>query len=37
VPDNEIKNMIAHSYEQVVNGLPKAQRERISSIGVKRN
>ncbi|HEV3266879.1 MAG TPA: MmcQ/YjbR family DNA-binding protein [Acidimicrobiales bacterium] len=37
VPDREIKNMIAHSYEQVVKGLPKAQRERISSIDVKRN
>ena len=37
VPDREIKNMIAHSYQQVVKGLPKTQRERISSIGVKRS
>jgi len=37
VPDKETKNMIAHSYEQVVKGLPKAQRERITSTYLKRN
>jgi len=31
VPDNEIKRMISHSYEQVVGGLPKVQRQRLSS------
>jgi predicted DNA-binding protein (MmcQ/YjbR family) len=31
VPDRELKNMISHSYEQVVKGLPKALREGISS------
>lgn len=37
VPDKELKNMISHSYEQVVKGLPKVQRERISGIGMKHN
>ena len=32
VPDSEVKNMISHSYEQVVKGLPKAVREKLSSI-----
>jgi predicted DNA-binding protein (MmcQ/YjbR family) len=32
VPDDELKKMIAHSYEQVVNGLPKSLRVRISSL-----
>jgi len=31
VPDNEVKRMISHSYEQVVGGLPKVQRQRLSS------
>jgi predicted DNA-binding protein (MmcQ/YjbR family) len=30
VPDDEIKKMIIHSYEQVVEGLPKALRVRLS-------
>ena len=30
VPDKEIKNMIAHSFAQVVKGLPKATRDKIS-------
>ncbi len=30
VSDKEIKNMISHSYEQVVRGLPKSLRDRIS-------
>ncbi len=29
VPDHELKQMITHSYEQVVSGLPKTQRERM--------
>jgi len=33
VPDKEVKNMISHSYEQVLKGLPKALRERISRSG----
>jgi predicted DNA-binding protein (MmcQ/YjbR family) len=32
VPDRELRKMIAHSYEQVVEGLPKAIRERISRV-----
>jgi predicted DNA-binding protein (MmcQ/YjbR family) len=32
VPDDELKKMISHSYEQVVNGLPKSLRVRISSL-----
>ncbi len=32
VPDSELKKMISHSYEQVVNGLPKSLRVRISSL-----
>jgi predicted DNA-binding protein (MmcQ/YjbR family) len=32
VPDREIKSMITHSYEQVVAGLPKAIRQRISAV-----
>jgi predicted DNA-binding protein (MmcQ/YjbR family) len=31
VPDSELKKMISHSYEQVVNGLPKSLRVRISA------
>jgi predicted DNA-binding protein (MmcQ/YjbR family) len=30
VPDDEIKKMIIHSYEQVVEGLPKTLRVRLS-------
>jgi predicted DNA-binding protein (MmcQ/YjbR family) len=30
VPDTELKNMIAHSYERVVSGLSKSTRERLS-------
>jgi predicted DNA-binding protein (MmcQ/YjbR family) len=32
VPDKELKKIIAHSYEQVVAGLPKALRVRISRV-----
>jgi predicted DNA-binding protein (MmcQ/YjbR family) len=32
VPDHELKRMISHSYEQVIGGLPKFHRQRISSI-----
>jgi len=32
VPEIELKKMISHSYEQVVNGLPKALRVRLSSL-----
>jgi predicted DNA-binding protein (MmcQ/YjbR family) len=32
VPDSEIKNMIAHSYDQVVGGLTKAVRDRIAAM-----
>jgi predicted DNA-binding protein (MmcQ/YjbR family) len=32
VPDRELRKMIAHSYEQVVQGLPKVIRERISRV-----
>jgi predicted DNA-binding protein (MmcQ/YjbR family) len=32
LPDKEIKIMISHSYEQVVKGLPKALRDKISNI-----
>jgi predicted DNA-binding protein (MmcQ/YjbR family) len=32
VPDKEVRKMIAHSYEQVVQGLPKVIRERISRV-----
>jgi predicted DNA-binding protein (MmcQ/YjbR family) len=32
VPDREIKNMITHSFEQVVTGLPKAIRLRIGAV-----
>ena len=31
IPDREIKSMISHSYEQVVAGLPKTVRQRLSS------
>ncbi len=31
VPDGELKKMISHSYEQVVNGLPKSLRVRLSA------
>jgi predicted DNA-binding protein (MmcQ/YjbR family) len=30
VPTSEIKSMITHSYDQVVAGLPKADRQRIA-------
>jgi predicted DNA-binding protein (MmcQ/YjbR family) len=33
VPDQEIKDMVIHSYERVVAGLPKAARDRIRAIG----
>jgi len=32
VPDSELRKMISHSYEQVVNGLPKSLRQRLSSL-----
>ena len=32
VPDEEIKNMISHSYELVVKGLPKALRDKIGNV-----
>jgi predicted DNA-binding protein (MmcQ/YjbR family) len=32
VPEKELKKMIAHSYGEVVAGLPKAIRERISRV-----
>jgi predicted DNA-binding protein (MmcQ/YjbR family) len=32
VPDDELKKMISHSYEQVVSGLPKTLRVRISGL-----
>jgi predicted DNA-binding protein (MmcQ/YjbR family) len=32
IPDSELKKMISHSYEQVVNGLPKSLRLRISAL-----
>lgn len=32
VPDGELKKMISHSYEQVIGGLPKVHRQRLSSI-----
>jgi predicted DNA-binding protein (MmcQ/YjbR family) len=32
VPDREIKKMISHSYTQVVAGLPKALRDRLSGV-----
>jgi predicted DNA-binding protein (MmcQ/YjbR family) len=32
VPDRELKKMIAHSYEQVIAGLPKVLRLRISHV-----
>src|SRR5271170_2477154 len=32
VPDGELKKMISHSYEQVVNGLPKSLRVRLSAL-----
>jgi predicted DNA-binding protein (MmcQ/YjbR family) len=32
IPDSELKKMIAHSYEQVVNGLPKSLRVRLSAL-----
>jgi predicted DNA-binding protein (MmcQ/YjbR family) len=30
VPDHELKQMISHSYERVVSGLPKAVRTQIA-------
>jgi predicted DNA-binding protein (MmcQ/YjbR family) len=32
VPDRELRKMIAHSYEQVVAGLPKTLREKIARV-----
>jgi predicted DNA-binding protein (MmcQ/YjbR family) len=32
IPDSELKKMISHSYEQVVNGLPKTLRLKLSSL-----
>jgi predicted DNA-binding protein (MmcQ/YjbR family) len=31
VPDRELKKMIAHSYDRVVNGLPAATRKRLAA------
>jgi predicted DNA-binding protein (MmcQ/YjbR family) len=31
IPDDEVIDMVRHSYEQVVRGLPKAVRERLAS------
>jgi predicted DNA-binding protein (MmcQ/YjbR family) len=36
VPDRELKNMIQHSFEQVVAGLPKAQRDRLARLDAPR-
>jgi predicted DNA-binding protein (MmcQ/YjbR family) len=36
IPDAEVCNMIDHSYELVVKGLPKAQREKISGPKINR-
>ncbi len=33
VPDREVKDMIAHSYERVVSGLPAAMRKRLATFG----
>jgi len=30
IPDHEIKSMVTHSFEQVVAGLPKSVRQRLS-------
>ena len=32
VPDSEIKAMISHSYDRVIEGMPKSVRQRLSSI-----
>jgi len=32
IPDTELRKMISHSYEQVVNGLPKSLRVRLSAL-----
>jgi predicted DNA-binding protein (MmcQ/YjbR family) len=32
IPDTELRKMISHSYEQVVNGLPKSLRVRLSGL-----
>jgi len=32
VADSELRKMISHSYEQVVNGLPKSLRVRLSTL-----
>jgi predicted DNA-binding protein (MmcQ/YjbR family) len=32
IPDSELKKMISHSYEQVVNGLPKTLRLKLSAL-----
>jgi predicted DNA-binding protein (MmcQ/YjbR family) len=32
VPDHELKKMMTHSYERVIESLPKTQRERIASV-----
>jgi len=32
IPENEIRKMIDHSYQLVVRGLPKAERERLGAI-----
>jgi predicted DNA-binding protein (MmcQ/YjbR family) len=34
IPDGELRNMIDHSYEQVVEGLPKAQRAKLVGAAV---
>jgi predicted DNA-binding protein (MmcQ/YjbR family) len=33
IPENEIKEMIEHSYAQVVKGLSKAEREQLKAGG----
>jgi predicted DNA-binding protein (MmcQ/YjbR family) len=32
IPDSELKKMISHPYEQVVNGLPKTLRLKLSAL-----
>ena len=32
IPDTELRKMISHSYEQVVNGLPKSLRVHLSAL-----
>ncbi|MHB8380299.1 MAG: MmcQ/YjbR family DNA-binding protein [Acidimicrobiales bacterium] len=37
IPDKELKNMVSHSYDQVVIGLPKALRDRVTRGDVTNN